>query len=146
MIQAVKNSYIFCGKSSPQKKIVIALNPNIPGKKIEIKLVTPRLCNTYERLIQVSLKPPWNKRGQKRNRATWKMNIFTTLGELWNYDSRNLLSKKRFILRAALWQPSIYYWFYYVWIELTCIGLYVHFFSVAVVGRVAIDFVFLWTK
>ena len=40
------------------------------------------------------LKPPWNKRGQKLNRVAPKMNIFTTLVELWNYDSRNLISKK----------------------------------------------------
>ena len=29
-------------------------------------------------------------RGQMCNRAAQKMNLFTTLAELWNYDSRNL--------------------------------------------------------
>ena len=33
------------------------------------------------------VKSQWNKRGQKRNRAAQKMNLFTTLVELWNYDS-----------------------------------------------------------
>ena len=33
-------------------------------------------------------------KGQKRNRGTRKMNLFTSLAELWIYDSRNLCSKK----------------------------------------------------
>ena len=39
-----------------------------------------------------SLKPSWNMRGQKRNRPARKMNLFTTLAEL--YDSHNVFSKK----------------------------------------------------
>ena len=30
---------------------------------------------------------------QKRNRADQKMNLFTTLTDFWNYDSRNLISQ-----------------------------------------------------
>ena len=48
------------------------------------------------------LKSLLSSRGQKRNRCAWKMNLFTPMAELWNYDSRNLW----FIFWAALW-PSI---------------------------------------
>ena len=40
------------------------------------------------------LKPVWRMNVQKCNRAARKMNLFTTLAELWNYDSHNLFSKK----------------------------------------------------
>jgi hypothetical protein len=37
-------------------------------------------------------------RGQKQNRAARKMNLFTTW---WNYESRNLCSKKMFMAALA---------------------------------------------
>ena len=41
---------------------------------------------------------------QATNRAARKTNLFTTLAELWNYDSRNFFSNKiRIIFRAVLW-------------------------------------------
>ena len=33
-------------------------------------------------------------KGQKRNKGAQKMNLFTSLVELWLYDSQNLCSKK----------------------------------------------------
>ena len=44
-------------------------------------------------ILWVALKSPWRTIGQKRNRADQKMNLFTTLTDFWNYDSRNLISQ-----------------------------------------------------
>ena len=43
-------------------------------------------------------------KGQKHNRGARKMNLFTSLVELWPYDSRKLCSKKN-IFCAPLWPP-----------------------------------------
>ena len=40
--------------------------------------------------------------GQKRNRAARKMNLFTTMVELWNYESRNLCSKKVYFSSGSI--------------------------------------------
>ena len=44
-------------------------------------------------------------RGQNRNRGAQKMNLFTSLVELWLYDSQNLCSKHSFI--EHLYGPPI---------------------------------------
>ena len=45
---------------------------------------------------------------EKCNKGAQKMSLFTTLVELWRYDSHNLCSKKRLIFRAPLWPHSKY--------------------------------------
>ena len=45
--------------------------------------------------------------GQKRNQAARKMNLFTTLAELWNYDSLNLFSKKYSFFEQLYSHPCI---------------------------------------
>ena len=51
------------------------------------------------------LKPLLSMKGQKRNRGARKIDLFTKLVELWNYDSHNLCSKKGLFFRAPLWAP-----------------------------------------
>ena len=44
--------------------------------------------------MQIKLKSFLFSNNQKCNRAAQKLNLFTTLAKLWNYDLRNLFSKK----------------------------------------------------
>ena len=46
-------------------------------------------------------------KSQKRNRAALKMNLFTPMAELWNYDSRNLCSKKGSFFEQLFGRPCV---------------------------------------
>ena len=53
------------------------------------------------------LKSLLSSRRQKRNRSARKMNLFTPMAELWNYDSRNLCSKKGLFFEQLYGPPCV---------------------------------------
>ena len=88
-------------------------NRHISASLIDIKLLILRKhllkhfwffpWHLFSCCPQTFLKSLLFSRDQKSNRGARKMNLFTTMVQLWSYDSRNLCSKKRFIFRAPLW-------------------------------------------
>ena len=73
-------------------------------------------CGNFQNgLFRHILKSLLLMKGQKRNRGARKMNPFTSLVELWLYDSRNLCSKKDSFLEHLYGHKS--WWLYYLPIQ-----------------------------